>query len=107
MNISINSKTKKPLLGREDVQFSAEFDAGIPSRKEVRSALAAALGVADEKLLLVSLKGSYGVHKAEGLARVYESADGLKKDKKHLQVRDGLMPKEEKKKAPAKAPAKK
>ncbi|MFH1095643.1 MAG: hypothetical protein V1728_05495 [Candidatus Micrarchaeota archaeon] len=100
MNIAIQSKKARPLLGCQEVLFELSFDAGVPSRKEVRSALCAALSIPSERLLIVRMDGSYGVHTAQGIARVYESAERLGKDKRHLRVRDGLEAKAEKKAAP-------
>lgn len=106
MNISVESKTANPLFNRQEVAFKITYESATPSRKQVREALSTALGVAIERILLVKLVGSFGVHTAQGLARIYEKPEDAKKDKKHLLLRDGLVAKEEKK-AAAKAPAKK
>ncbi len=100
MNIAIQSKKARPLLGCQEVSFELAFDAGVPSRKEVRSALCAALSVPSERLLIVRMAGSSGVHTAQGIARVYETTDLIQKGQKHLRIRDGLEAKEEKKAAP-------
>ena len=108
MNVSILSKKSRPLFERLDVLFEVSFDSGVPSRKDVRAALCAALSAPVEKILIVRLSTSYGVRKATGIARIYERAEDLAKDKKHLRIRDGLLAKEEKKAAEKKAaPAKK
>lgn len=103
MNVSIQSKQENRLLGRTDVGFSVEFEAGVPSREQVRSALATALSVADKQIVMVRIDNGFGVHTATGLAHVYATPEGALKDKKHLLIRDKLATKEAKKPEPPKA----
>ena len=103
MNVSIQSKQENNLLGRTDVSFNVEFEAGIPSREQVRSALSTALSVADKQIVLVRLDGGFGVHTATGIAHVYATPAAALKDKKHLLIRDKLAVKEAKKPEPPKA----
>lgn len=109
MNISIDSKNTNALLNRTDVKFSIAFEGGIPSRKQVREALAAALSVPAERIVVVRLDSSFGVHTLAGGAHLYPTPEAaLKSEKKHLLIRDGLATKAEKKKEEKKAaPAKK
>lgn len=104
MNVSIDSKTTNALLGRTDVKFSIDFEGGVPSRKTVREALAAALSIPAERIVVVRLDSSFGVHTLSGSAHIHSSAEAaLKSEKKHLLIRDGLKTKEEKKKEEKKA----
>ncbi len=99
MNISIDSKNTNALLNRTDVKFSIAFEGGIPSRKQVREALAAALSVPAERIVVVRLDSSFGVHTLSGIAHLYPTPEAaLKGEKKHLLIRDGLATKVEKKK---------
>ncbi len=108
MNISIDSKTNNALLGRTDVRFSLTFEGAMPSRKQVREALSMALSIPAERLSVVRMDGSFGMHTASGLAHAYPTPEAaLKGEKKHLLIRDALLAKEEKKKEEKKAPAKK
>lgn len=110
MNISIDSKNTNALLSRTDVKFSIDFEGGVPSRKTVREALAAALSIPIERIVVVRLDGSFGSHALAGSAHVHPTAEAaLKSEKKHLLIRDALLAKEEKKKEAKKAagPAKK
>lgn len=104
MNIEIVSKQPNALFGRSDVDFGVSYDAAVPSRKEVRSALSAALSIGEDRIVLVRLSTSSGVRSAKGLAHVYAKAEDALKDSKHLLIRDGLAQKDAKKAA---APAKK
>ncbi len=108
MNISIESKTTNALLNRTDVHFKIEFEGGIPSRKQVREALSAALSIPAERIVVVRLDSSFGLHTLTGISHLYPTAEAaLKNEKKHLLIRDGLAVKAEKKKEEKKAPAKK
>lgn len=98
MNLAVQSKKENPLLKRIEVDFEVSFDAAVPSREQTRQALAAALQTNTENLVIVSIDSSAGVHKAKGTARLYESAELAKKDKKYLLVRDKMVEKEDKKK---------
>jgi ribosomal protein S24E len=96
MNLSIQSKEENHLLGRQDVTFNVEFESSIPSRAEVRAALATAMSVPGTHVVMVRLDGRFGVHTATGVAHVYTTPAAALKDKKHLLIRDKLAVKEAK-----------
>lgn len=103
LNLRIESKQPNPLLARTDVRFALSFDGGVPARKEVRSALATALSVPSERVVLIRLSGSSGLRACDGLAHVYETPEAALRERRHLLVRDGLAQKAGKKEAPKKA----
>jgi len=107
MDIEIREKKENKLLGRQQVSCKISFEKQLPSRKEVREALCAALGVAPEVLVVQSVRGGFGVKSAKAIVHVYKDAQAAKAASRHLLVRDGLEQKKEKKKAEKKAPAKK
>jgi len=107
MDLSIDNRSKNALLQREDVVFTVKFESAIHSRKQVREALSTALGMPVGQIVLVRLRGGFGVRTAKGLAHAYSSGEAVKTEKKFLLIRDGIISKEEKKAAPKKAPAKK
>jgi ribosomal protein S24E len=108
MDLSVDNRSKNELMGRDDVAFTVKFESAIPSRKQVREALATAIGVPAGQVVLVRLRGGFGVRTAKGLAHAYNSSEALNKnEKKHLLIRDGLAAKVEKKAEPKKAPPKK
>lgn len=106
MNLEIQNKQTNTLLARTDVTFKASFDAGVPARKEVKSALSTALSIEPERIVIVRLSTTSGMRTVQGLAHVYDKPEAALKDAKHLLLRDGLVQKEDKK-AAAKASAKK
>ena len=61
MNLEIQSKQTNALMGRTDVAFSASYDAGIPSRKDVRAALSAALSIPAESFSHLLVRGFYAL----------------------------------------------
>lgn len=97
MDFNIVDKKDNPSLKRQEISFSAGFDASIPSRAQAKQALSSALSIPIERIVLVKLEGSYGSHSASGFAHVYENAEDAKKGKKHLLIRDGMAAKEAKK----------
>ena len=107
MEISIRDKKENKLLGRTELTANVSFDKSTPSRKEIREALCASLGVPAEQLVIISVHGSFGTQKAVVSAHTYEAKDGAKLEGRHLLIRDGLAQKEEKKEKAKKAPAKK
>lgn len=108
MDLSVDNRSKNELLGREDVSITVTFDGAIPSRKQVRDALSTAMGIPAGQIVLVRMRGGFGVRTAKGLAHAYSSVELMNKnEKKHLLVRDGLATKEAKAPAKKAAPAKK
>lgn len=107
MDIEIKGKKENKLIGRQELSCSVGFEKEIPSRKNVRDALCAALGVAPELLVVKSIKGKFGAKNAHIVAHVYKDKTGAAMEAKYLLVRDGLAQKAEKKKVEKKAPAKK
>ncbi len=108
MDLSVDLRSKNELLGRDDVSFTVKFEGAVPPRKQVREALSTAIGANAGQVVLVRLRGGFGVRTVKGLAHAYLSTEAMNKnEKKHLLIRDGLAVKEEKKPEPKKAPPKK
>lgn len=95
MNISIEKKIENATLSREELEFKLDFDAGIPSREQAKSALSAAISIPKERIVIVSITSNYGKKQAIGQARIYASTELAAADKAHLLKRDGMGPNEE------------
>ena len=106
MELAITDKKENKLLGRTEIAASVSYDKAMPSRKELREALGAALGGDASLLVIVSAKGSFGTQTATVIAHAYKSKEALSVGSRHLLVRDGLAEKK-KKQAKSKAPVKK
>lgn len=107
MELSIKNKEENKLLSMQTLTCEVSYEKAMPSRKQMREAICAASGVDPSLLVIESIKGQFGTQKAIIKAHAYASKEALGVEKKHLLVRDGLIAKEEKKKAAKAAPAKK
>ena len=105
MEISIKEKRENALLGRTEIICEVGFEKTFPSRKQLREAVCAAIGVHPDLLVVVSLKGEFGQRKIVARLHAYKSKEALSVERKHLLARDGLA--EKKKKAAAQKAAKK
>jgi len=103
MELSITDKKENKSLGRTELACAISFDKAVPSRKEIREAICAAMGADPALLVVVSVDGRFGTCKGMAKAHLYKSKEGLAVERKYLLVRDGLAQKEAKA-AQAKAP---
>lgn len=107
MKVEIASKKENPLLERTELSFSAEH-AGkpTPNRDEVRAAIASALSVPKERVIVDSMDTEYGKGMSMGYAKVYDTQEAVMKgESRHLLVRNKLAEKKVKAKAAPKARA--
>lgn len=102
MDVTIKEKRENPLLQRQELFCEVSFEKAMPSRKELREAIAAASGSPLELLVIVSAKGGFGTCKAEVKAHAYKSKEAFSVERKHLLVRDGLAEKQKKSQAKSK-----
>ncbi|MCX8174735.1 MAG: hypothetical protein N3E51_00825 [Candidatus Micrarchaeota archaeon] len=100
MEISIEKKRENKSLQRDEFSFIVSFDKAVPSRKAVREAICASLGVPQENLLIISIEGGFGQKKARVIAHAYKSKEAMKIERRHLLVRDGLAEKKKKEEKP-------
>ena len=95
MEITITSDTENILLNRRELCFNIIFNGATPSRKMVHAKLAAMLNSSKDQLVIGSLQNKFGMMQITGDARVYTSADNLKKiEPAYLQKR-GMSGEEE------------
>lgn len=107
MNVEILSSKDNQLLSRKEVEASVTFDASTPKRAELKQAIGGKIAANPDLMVVRKVSASFGAKSVKVLAYVYPSKESLMSiEPKHIKVREGLMQKEEKKKAPA-APAKK
>jgi len=85
MEITITSDIENVLLNRRELVFGIVFNGATPSRKMVHAKLAAMLNAPKDHLVIGSFHNRFGITQITGDARVYTSADELKKiEPKHL-----------------------
>lgn len=98
MKIDIISKNENKVMDRVEVNFKADHDGeATPSRDAVRTALAGAMGVPKERIIVSDMGSKYGVGVTDGYAKVYSDNESAKKfEKNYLLVRNGLAEKKPK-----------
>ena len=99
MKVDIVSKFENKVLDRIEVNFKADHDGEpTPSRDSIRTALASALGVPKERVVVDEMGSKYGIGSTEGYAKVYNDVEVAKKyEKNYILVRNGLAEKKAKK----------
>jgi ribosomal protein S24E len=107
MDLAVKNKQENKSLGRTTLTCAVSYDKAMPSRKEMREAICAAVGADAPQLVIVSAKGSFGANEAIVIAHLYKDKAAMAVANKHLLVRDGLLEKVKKAAAAKKAPAKK
>lgn len=102
MKLEIVSKSENKLLDRIEVKFAtAHGGEASPNRDAVRTALASAMGIQKERVVVSKMGSEYGSGSSTGYAKVYSSADSAKKHEKNfVLVRNGMAEKKAKKPKP-------
>ncbi|HOW04697.1 30S ribosomal protein S24e [Methanospirillum hungatei] len=95
MEITITSQTENVLLNRKEIGFSITFTGATPSRKMVHAKLAAMLNAPKDQLVIGSLHNRFGLTEITGDARVYTSAEYLKKIEPEYIRKRGMAGEEE------------
>jgi ribosomal protein S24E len=109
MNVNILSTTENKLLERKEVQAEVSFDAATPKRAELKTAVSHKIGANPELVVIRSVSGMFGRKTVKVIVHAYSKKETLvATEPVHIKVREGLMPKPEKKKkaAPAAKPRK-
>jgi len=106
MNVEILSSKENQLLGRKEVEATVMFDSATPKRAELKQAIGGKIAANPDLMVIRKVTSHFGARSVKVLSYVYPSKEVLMSvEPKHVKIREGLMQKEEKKKAPA--PAKK
>lgn len=108
MNVNILATTENKLLERKEIDAEVSFDSATPKRADLKTAISQKIGANPELVVIRSVSNSFGRKAVRVLAHAYSKKESLMEiEPVHIKVREGLMAKPEKKKAPAAAPAKK
>ena len=107
MNVNILATMDNKLLERKEVEAEVSFDSATPKRAELKSAICQKIGANPELVVIRSVSSNFGRKVVKVLVHAYAKKESLMViEPVHIKVREGMMAKPEKKKAPA-APAKK
>ncbi len=108
MNVNLIATTENKLLERKEVEADVSFDGATPKRAELKAAVCQKIGANPELVVLRKVSSSFGRRSVRVLAHAYAAKEKLMAtEPTHIKVREGLMPKPEKKKKAAPAPKKK
>ncbi len=77
MNLEIEGRHKNTLLQREEIQFEVLDSKTTPTRKEIRTKLAAQLGAKEELLIIDEIDHEFGSTVVTGFAKLYENMEAL------------------------------
>ena len=105
-DLKITADTRNELLKRRELAFSLGYTTSTPSRSEVMGKVCAVLNLDEKKVVLDSVRTRFGERRMEGLARVYDDEETLKRtERPYLSARGKPKAKEgeEAPKEPAKA----
>jgi small subunit ribosomal protein S24e len=79
MNVKVISDKENKLLKRREVHFEVNHDStSTPSRLEIRKAVADALKANVDLVFVKRFATKSGMHKADGVANLYDSVDQAK-----------------------------
>lgn len=107
MNVNLISNTENKLLERKEIQAEVSFDGATPKRAELKEAVSHKVGANPELVVLRKVSSNFGRKTVLIIAHAYSKKDSLMSiEPVYVKVREGLMPKPEKKKKAA-APARK
>lgn len=108
MNVSIISNNDNKLLDRKEVEAEISFDGATPKRIQLKEAVGQKIGANPELMALRNVTSNFGRHTVKVKVHAYSSKEALiATEPVHIKVREGLMPKPEKKKKVKATPAKK
>ncbi len=96
MEIKIIEKKENPLLNRTEIKFECEYPTeGTPTILDVKHKLVALEDSSNDLLVVDSMKPSYGVPTAFGLAKIYDSTESLAKIETKSVIAKNEEPEEE------------
>ncbi len=106
MDLKITEKRENPIFDRTEIRFTAEFDSGTPSRKEVKELLAGKLGVEAELVVIDEMVQEFGKREVKGYAKAYKSKKSMEIEHEYKMKRDaGVKEKKEGKRVEKPKPA--
>jgi len=107
MEIEIESKRNNPLLNRTEIYFTVKHGGeGTPNREIIRSEIAEKLNVNKEKVIVNTVKSSFGSQEISGYAKIYPSLEKSKEiENNYILRRNKLVEEKEKKEKKKTSPA--
>jgi small subunit ribosomal protein S24e len=108
MEVEVINKKENKLFGRKEVLAKVSFSGSTPKRAELKTEVANKIVANPENCVLRNVTNEFGVRTVGVTLHAYESKEVmLKNEPRYILVREGVMPKPEKKKKEKKSAAKK
>ena len=107
MKVNIVKRTKNPLLGREEIEFTVDEAKAVPSRKELSEKIGAQTNAKQGTVVIKKVETAFGSKGFKGTANVYESLEGVKEVEPEFLIARTEGKKKEEKKEEAKPEEKK
>lgn len=79
LDIKVIKKEEKPLVGRTEVELESYYTAAVPDRKVIRKALADAMHVEQDVIIIEKIMPTQGFGKAKVTASVYNNKELMTK----------------------------
>ena len=79
MQLEITTKIENKLLKRTNIEFEVKNVKATPTRKELRSKLAALANTKEELMVVHRIEQEFGSKDIKGTARAYQNAEDMKK----------------------------
>ena len=97
--MTVTQTNDEPLLHRKKISLEVNFQAAVPSRMQLKTAVAKKQGAKENVVIVREFDTHFGDKKASVTAYVYENADSLNKiERKHMIKRNTAKEKKEEKK---------
>ena len=77
MNIKVIKKIERPLLARTELQAEVHFDGATPKRSELQKALATALKISEDIVIVRRIYTNFGARSAKFTANIYPTKEEL------------------------------
>jgi small subunit ribosomal protein S24e len=108
MNVNLLSTTENKLLERKEVEAEVSFSGATPKRTQLKEAVSQKIGANPDFVVLRRVSSAFGRCTVRVIIHSYTNKEALMRtEPTHIKVREGFMPKPEKKKAAPAAKAKK
>jgi len=99
MDVEVTNKTENKLFGRKEISARVGFTGPTPKRADIKAQVANKVAANPDNCVLRHVKSEFGVTTVKVILHTYEDKDTLMKNEpKYVLVREGFMPKPEKKK---------
>lgn len=104
MNVNLIETVENRLLERREIEAEINFDGATPKRVQLKEAVCQKIGANPELVVLRKVSSAFGKRAVRVVVHAYSTKEKLMATEPvYIKVREGLMPKPEKKKAAAPA----